>query len=276
MRTKKRKTLKERFLASAKKKIQAYKRRKNLFGIPKRHVYFSVASILIISLALATWIMLITDFYEQQKVETKLKHEKEVCLLKSTMLNDSPLNFDKYFESSAFVIDYVRNVNPDISNSDAIRFVKAIDVASRKYSRVNPARLLFTAEIETDFRTKVKSKTGAVGIMGVQPNIWLKRCNPKNKMNLSAVGIETVDQLKTIEGSVEASAWILNSYGEECEDLERNHPGEFKMRYQNVSECTSEKYLGGSYGFYHTRLKRAVGNFWFWMVERTATGKKEI
>lgn len=201
-------------------------------------------------------------------VSMETRHHQEIENVKEEILSYKPLDIAAYFESTPLIMDYMRHVNPRLTKDNAEKLIGAINIESQSYPRVSEANLLFTAQIETDFRIGLKSKTGAVGLMQVQPDVWLESQNPNNSDNLSQIGITTVEQLETIEGSVAAAAWILNVYALECEEMQEETPSKFYNRYKTIPECQSKKYFGGNHEWYFGRLKKAAGSFWFWMVDR--------
>ena len=216
----------------------------------------------------------VTSYYKAElNTNTKFKimeirHKEEIQDVKKQMLMSNPLNLATYFESTTLMTEYMSFVNRDLVTEDAHRIISAIDIEAQTYPRVTEAMLLFTSQIETNFIVKSTSNVGALGLMQVMPTVWLQSENPKNKDHVGNVGITTREQLMTIEGSVAAGAWILNTYAIQCENLEENNPKKFYSRHKTIPECTSKKYFGGNFQSYFGKLQKAAGNFWFWMRSR--------
>lgn len=219
-----------------------------------------------------------SHFHSERSINIKLatvekRHVEEMEIVKKRMLKTDPLNMASYFESSSLITEYMTYVNADLDPNEAARIISAIDIEAQTYARVSEATILFTSQIETDFQPNSVSHADAVGLMQVMPSVWLESENPSNKDNLSAIGITTREQLQTIEGSIAAGAWVLNTYALECENMQENQTKKFYSRHKTIAECTSKKYFGGDHKWYFGRLKKAAGDFWFWMTSRDPSMK---
>ena len=177
------------------------------------------------------------------------------------------LDLTELFKNKVLIKEYMLFVNPKLDPEVADQIIVYIHDEAEKYPHVSEAIIFFTMEIESNFTVGALSKDGAMNLMQVMPTIWLENENPKNRDHLGHIGITDRKRLNTVKGNIMAGAWVLNVYAEQCVKIEYNQPKKFKAKgWNTIAQCTSQKYFGGNHKWYYGRLKRAAGNFWFWVM----------
>lgn len=167
-----------------------------------------------------------------------------------------------FYADTELVTEYVQFVNPRLSKKEAERIINAAYVESLKYDAVPPSLILFIIEIESSFKADAVSPKGAVGLMQIFPKVWIYDSNLKN--SLTKIGITSSNQAMDVETNVKGGTYILNEYMQECIDLKPNEL--IAKGYESTFNCAALKYFGGHHEYYYDKLKKAAGNYWFFMT----------
>lgn len=124
---------------------------------------------------------------------------------KTTYTHNEPI-YDKYFYSHFNVIN---SILPDKEQS--LKITEYVLKAEEYYDI--PAMLLISIiYVESTMRPKVKSKKGCIGLMQINPKIWLDKKNERSLINSGIVSKRK--DLYNIHTNIYAGAYILNVYME--------------------------------------------------------------
>jgi len=122
-----------------------------------------------------------------------------------------------------------------------------------KYSgdyNVDALTLLFMMQVGSDFQYNAVSSSGAIGLMQINPKVWL---SDENKNSLKHIGINKQKELYDPEKNIKAGAYILSIYLSQCN-------GEYA--------CALKKYFDGNYKVYVDRIKYTAGNYYFFIKNK--------
>jgi len=155
---------------------------------------------------------------------------------------------DNNQELKSLLVKYIMTKNSKMFKSMANIIVENTFKYADKYN-INPLTLIFVMDVESDFDVFAISRTGAIGLCQINPNVWLY--SKDNKYGLKTIGINTKRELYDPQQNIKAGAYILSFYLKQC------------MKSDNPYKCALKKYFGGNYNSYFNKIKMASGDWYF-------------
>ena len=129
-----------------------------------------------------------------------------LLLIPKTTYTHNELIYDKYFYSH---FDVINSILPDKEQS--LKITEYV-LKAEEYYDVPAMLLIAIIYVESTMRPKVTSKKGCIGLMQINPKIWLDKKNERNLINSGIVSKRK--DLYTIRTNIYAGAYILNVYME--------------------------------------------------------------
>lgn len=145
--------------------------------------------------------------------------------------------------------DYIQKTNPKVFSDLAAIIADGIFRASQEFD-IDPLYLLALAEIESTFNYTAVSNADCVGLLQINPEVWLKEGNAQG---LQGAGIATTTKdLYDPYVNSRAGAFIVKHYMQQ---------GETKEPHSSPLEFALTRYLGGTVNAHYEKFLRAVGKF---------------
>jgi len=147
---------------------------------------------------------------------------------------------------------YIVYHNQDVKPSRATKIAEDIHKVGVEFG-VPPVYLLALAQVESSFDGSAVSKANCVGLLQVNPKVWVK--NPDNKDNLKKAGIlKTTKGLYNSKTNLRAGAHIFNVY----------YASAVKRNYKNPLRHTVGRYYGKGQGrnAHYAKFKSALEDYY--------------
>jgi soluble lytic murein transglycosylase-like protein len=143
-------------------------------------------------------------------------------------------------ETKRIMAEFIKYRNPRVFNALAEGIVSTI----YRYTEGNPIEPEFVLTImmvESNFNINAISKKGAIGLMQINPYVWI---NKDYEYSLDNAGIvNETRELFNPYTNIIAGIWILNVYHAECSFYDDQ--GKLNKRgFKSVEECVAKKYIG--------------------------------
>ena len=123
------------------------------------------------------------------------------------------------------IVAYIQDTNPKVPPKKATKIAKVVKKVAAKY-KMKPEILVGLMHVESTFDPKAVSEKGAIGLMQINPRVWLKPHDDGNDLITAGI-VNSRDQLFDMEKNIEAGAHILNVYYEQGKAKKVANP----MRY---------------------------------------------
>ncbi|GIU68998.1 MAG: hypothetical protein KatS3mg002_0234 [Candidatus Woesearchaeota archaeon] len=193
----------------------------------KKFLYFLFGGIIGFVIAFS---LLIHKFntikYEYIKIpELKLK-ESHIPIEVQNLIENQILDRE-------ITIAYIMYENYKITKEEAIEIYDSIILASRIFN-INPIIILGLIQTESDFDIKARSNLGAIGLMQINPKVWV--WGNIEFPNLRDIGfVEASADLYDIKTNILCGTYILSKYIETGKRLGK----------ENYLEYALTRYFGG-------------------------------
>lgn len=128
------------------------------------------------------------------------------------------------------------NLNPRLYSRQAVEIRRTVETMGKKYD-LPPIIIMAVMGVESQFNVNALSPKGAIGLMQINPSVWLKPLAEAKIVNSQR---ELYDPVKNIE----AGCFIIHQYLAKEKNL-------FKML---------DSYLGGSQEVYRSAVMIHIGN----------------
>ncbi|MCB5270562.1 MAG: transglycosylase SLT domain-containing protein [Candidatus Cloacimonetes bacterium] len=177
-------------------------------------------------------------------------HAGDFSLASMNSLRD----LEKISGSPGAVIDYrnavafMQHRNPALTEQDAQAIFHHLQRAAREFN-LPEGLLFFLADVESDYRLDAVSHKGSLGLMQVNPFVWVHKQHTDNLVTQKV--IQHIGELFTAEGSLRASAYILRHYMDRALQAGSKSPAEDALR------C----YLGGTSNNHPKNFRQALGDY---------------
>lgn len=194
-----------------------------------------------------------------QVEKVKALHTQEKKQLIS--MYEAKLN-EPVFKNKQYLKNFIMYKNKKLFPELADIIIENAFKYSEKYN-IPPAITVFIMGVESNYDIWAKSKVGAVGLMQVNPSVWL---DTKTEDNLVEKGIaKTVNDLYTPSINIQAGLHIFNHYLE----LGKKYQQEGKLQklgnFNSPLSYAAYRYVGKA-DFYYERIKNIVGEYWLFVV----------
>lgn len=145
-------------------------------------------------------------------------------------------------------VAFMQHRNPRLTEGESQEILRCITAAAKEYS-LPKGMLFFLADVESDYRLDAVSNKGALGLMQVNPFVWVHKQHPDNLVSQGV--IRSIGDLFTAEGSVRAAAYILRHYVDQALAQGVDNPTGHALR----------RYLGGSGESHPLKFRESVGDY---------------
>lgn len=139
-------------------------------------------------------------------------------------------------------VAYIMYENYKINKEEAIKIYDSIILASRIFN-INPIIILGLIQTESDFDIKARSYSGAIGLMQINPKVWVwKNIEFPNLRDMGFV--EASADLYDIKTNILCGTYILSKYIEVGKRLQKENPLEYALT----------RYFGGQRNKHFSRV----------------------
>jgi len=160
---------------------------------------------------------------------------------------------------------HIININRKVFPQLATIITDAIFEAETAYPNIPYSIILAVTELESTYKYTAISKKDCIGLMQINPKVWL---DESNEFNLIKAGIVTKrDDLYDPTKNILAGTYILNHYFEQVES------DDIKEKWEGALN----KYFGDSSTDYFDKFQKYFGNFHLYASsKRKISPKKEL
>jgi len=232
----------------------------------KRMVLCGIFYAFIIPFCIYTYILFLSNFgddadYEMKYRTLNVKHEtlkKELDIAeievkaaehKAYLAEELCKELKKKLDIKPIVEQHIMTVNHYVFPQLAKIYSNAIMEAANKYPNIPYNIILAVMELESTFKYTAKSNKDCIGLMQVNPAVWLAKDNPDS---LISAGIaSTIYDLYDPRIKIIAGTYILNHYYEKIES------DNVKSKWEGALN----KYFGAQSKEYFEKFQKFFGNF---------------
>lgn len=186
----------------------------------------------------------------QQNYNDMKKYPVQLIEIKPSHIT---LNERKLIESYIFkrdqILSFIKYENYKITDEQANEIFDGILEASRVFD-INPILILGLIHTESDFDPNAKSKSGAIGLMQINPKVWV--WSNIEFPNLREKGyVEASADLYDIKTNIKCGTYILYNYINVGKRLKKKNPFEYALT----------RYFGGKRNRHYSRVMNSYYKF---------------
>jgi len=205
----------------------------------------------VIVITLAVWIL--GWYYAESAISMLHGTGIEIATNDSLPVETKAKNeFD--FNMETVFSEYIQSHNRKIFSELAELMAESLVESGEEFD-LPPVYLLALAQVESDFNYMAVSKKDCVGLLQINPKVWVKDDSNKDGLKVANIA-HTVASLYSPEINIRAGAHILRVYFKQGQKKGKENPLEYALT----------RYFGGVKNSHYAKFKSAVGNFYIYFL----------